>query len=77
MCPVVHNRAHNLRFRAPALLESILPLIESGAPAFVGQEGAPPLQQVLAAYPEYLEQASGDGDQAFMLFVGPEVGLYS
>ena len=66
-------RAHALIIRPPCLLESLLPLMQSGAPAFVATQGAPPLQQVLAANANSLQSVGESGaNKPCMLLVGPE-----
>ena len=66
-------RAHALIIRPPSLLESLIPLVQSGAPAFLAAQGGPPLQEVLSASGDSLAAASEPGsNKPCLLLVGPE-----
>ena len=72
-CMVLLYRAHALIIRPPCLLESLIPLVQSGAPAFLAAQGAPPLQEVLSASGDSLAAASEPGsNKPCLLLVGPE-----
>ncbi len=67
------SRCHALLLRPPCLLKGIIPLIQSGSPAFVATQGAPPLLSVLADNMERVLQPGPSGKPLpCMLLVGPE-----
>jgi 16S rRNA (uracil1498-N3)-methyltransferase len=62
-----------LLLRPPALLNSLLPLIQSGCPTFVATQGAPPYLWVLQKHMARVTQPGPSGKPLpCMLLVGPE-----